>query len=157
MPNDCKILLTFNFLFHNSMTILTILSNQIESWKAIELMPWSDKEFVVTKVKNHGPGCSIVYRCSKLSVKTVCAIRAHENKISHFKVWRPNLEYCGKYFCSSRCTVTRWWNQCDQIGQNFIIINGQILKNNIAIWSHWAKIDQFFPKVASKVATLVLT
>ena len=33
-------------------------------------MPWSDKEFVVTKVKNHSPGCSIVYRCSKLSVKT---------------------------------------------------------------------------------------
>ena len=71
-----------------------------------------------------------------------------------------NLEIFGNkrkvYFIFGK-VVNSPWDFLYAFGQNFIIINGQILKNNIAIWSHWAKIDQFFPKVASKVAALVLT
>ena len=29
------------------------------------------------------------------------------------------------------------------IGQFFIVLNGQILKNNIAIWSHWTSVNLF--------------
>ena len=31
------------------------------------------------------------------------------------------------------------WQICDIIGLIFIVAHGQILKNNIAIWSHWSK------------------
>ena len=29
------------------------------------------------------------------------------------------------------------WQICDIIGLIFIVANGQILKNNILMWSHW--------------------
>ena len=33
------------------------------------------------------------------------------------------------------------WQICDIIGLIFIVTNGQILKNNLTIWSHWSKLN----------------
>ena len=41
--------------------------------------------------------------------------------------------------------IIRRLEQCDQIlfaiGQHLIVENGKMLKNNLAIWSHWAWAD----------------
>ena len=57
----------FNFLFYNTHDKFDrqiIVSNQInlrESWKSIDVVLWSDKEFVVNKAWTHCPGqCTYV-------------------------------------------------------------------------------------------------
>ena len=38
------------------------------------------------------------------------------------------------------------WQICDMIGLIFIDVNGQILKNNLTIWSHWLGVSPFLAK-----------
>jgi len=34
--------------------------------------------------------------------------------------------------------LSQFWHICDILGLIFIVANGQILKNNLTIWSHWS-------------------
>ena len=45
-----------------------IVLNQIESWKSVDVVLGSDKEFVITKVQIDSPGHGTGYHCSEPSV-----------------------------------------------------------------------------------------
>ena len=77
-----------------------------------------------------------IFGCHQTQVQRYCATQSLKQAR-----WSVNL--------SLQCSVTRlgeisplWqkftslWQICDIIGLIFIIANGQILKNNLTIWSH---------------------
>ena len=58
-------------------------------------------------------------------------------------VW-PDLAKVYKFLANFECfflfgkMLSQFWHICDILGLIFIVANGQILKNNLTIWSHWS-------------------
>ena len=52
-----------------------------------------------------------------------------------FKVFGQFFKVLFKYVCGKFCNLV--WKCFYAIGQVNIVTNGQIVKNNLAIWSHW--------------------
>ena len=61
-------------------------------------------------------------------------------KFGHFgaKVYNNFGKFLTLYFLFGKILIILW-QVCDIIGLFFIAANGQILKNNLTTWSHWAR------------------
>ena len=60
-----------------------------------------------------------------------------------FRHFGKKLEVYGNIFKVNFIFVqvlNPFWNNFYALGQVFIVVNGQILKNNLAIWSHWSSL-----------------
>ena len=79
-----------------------------------------------------------VNRHDSMSVMVGCApVWPDLGKICHFG---KSLQVFGKFLAAYSLfgkMLSLLWQICDIIGLNFIVANGQILKNNSTIWSHW--------------------
>ena len=61
-------------------------------------------------------------------------------KFRHFgKTLKVVSKFLTVYFLSGKM-LSLLWQICDNIGLIFIVVNGQILKNNLTIWSHWTPV-----------------
>ena len=97
--------------------------------------------------------------CEMISIKNVIRKEKFAKKVAllcaQSPVW-PDLPKCCHFFKNLHIfgniftvyfifvkVLNPLWHNFYAFGQFFIVVNGQILKNNLAIWSHWDRLTHW--------------
>ena len=120
-----------------SMCILQSLWEKLTELFLSVVYVWAWRKFCVPTLKLF---CSTFFRVICQLCESESAVRPYLAKFRHFgKSFQVFCKILAIYFLFGK-KLSLLWQICDVIGLIFIDANGQILKNNLTIWSHWVRV-----------------